>query len=192
MPHTVSDTRQNLPSILVRGPAADRLKALVGIGMDLRFVIDACAKLSAGGDAPDPVTMRALWSAAIVAYARCFKSGRRQRMPDDILDKLTADERAAHERTLNERDQHVAHQVSELEQVRVALFLGVGGEQGRAVGIGVLGATRLLPNPREIVELHGLAVKLLREVEAKRELQQRTTLAEAQEGPSALRSPQEE
>src|SRR5580658_7583235 len=57
-------------------PSARVLADQASVIEDLQFVMDCCARLLAELDRPegdrDPVVPQALWSAALVAYARCF------------------------------------------------------------------------------------------------------------------------
>ena len=59
---------------------ARRLADLAAVFDDLQFVLGCCERLLrelARGDEQDPVVTEALWSAALNAYARCFRAGDR-------------------------------------------------------------------------------------------------------------------
>lgn len=67
----------------------------------------------------------AMWNAAVVAYRRGFNSGRghlvkggkRPRLSDPLIALLTDEQKAVHTGALDQANQHVAHRVSELEQI---------------------------------------------------------------------------
>src|SRR5258708_13054805 len=62
-------------------PSAHVLADQASIIQDLQFVMDCCKRLLAELARPeedrDAVVPQALWSSALVAYARCFGNGRR-------------------------------------------------------------------------------------------------------------------
>ena len=62
-------------------PSARILAGQASVIQDLQFVMDCCKRLLAELDRPeedrDGVVPQALWSSALVAYARCFGKGRR-------------------------------------------------------------------------------------------------------------------
>ena len=94
---------------------------LFAIQQDLNFVIRALDRLSPliPDDSDDAsVVAEALWSAALIAYTRCFTSGRRTALRfDDLgLSRTMAD---LHHELDSIRDKHIAHPVSDLEQVSV-------------------------------------------------------------------------
>src|SRR5580700_9905696 len=62
-------------------PSAQLLADQAAIIQDLQFVMECCKRLLTELDKPeivrDSVVPQALWSAALVAYARCFGKGKR-------------------------------------------------------------------------------------------------------------------
>src|SRR5688572_13808408 len=61
---------------------------------------------------------KAIWNAALVAYARVFAGGVRQPIDATTIFQAGSDELEAHEYFLALRNRHVAHSVSDYELVR--------------------------------------------------------------------------
>lgn len=86
---------------------------------DIQFVEQALAKIEEATD--EQSTLYAYWSAALVAYGRLFMTGRRERLDDAFI--VTSDHSTTHQAWLELRNRHVAHRVSDAEQVRAVAFL---------------------------------------------------------------------
>jgi hypothetical protein len=77
------DTSPQVPGLTVALdiPSARILADQASIIQDLQFVMDCCKRLLTELERPedhrDGVVPQALWSSALVAYARCFGKGRR-------------------------------------------------------------------------------------------------------------------
>jgi hypothetical protein len=77
------DTSPQVPGLTVALdiPSARILADQASIIQDLQFVMDSCKRLLTELERPehdrDGVVPQALWSSALVAYARCFGKGRR-------------------------------------------------------------------------------------------------------------------
>ena len=102
-----------------------------GIQMDLEFVCDACQRLLDTVE-DDSVLRRALFVAALVAYARCFKGneGVRVGLDENVLEGMGEDNvLGLHRFFIALRDKHIAHSVSPFEQGDV----GVAELGGRLV-----------------------------------------------------------
>jgi len=69
---------------------------------------------------PERDDQRARWNAALVAYARPFVSGIGQRLTLSIIESASIED---HTYFMNLRHRHVAHSVSEYEQVGVVIAL---------------------------------------------------------------------
>lgn len=124
--------------------------------------------------------MRALWSSALVAYARCFKSGRRLRLPADALDVLELAERELHGALLDERDRHIAHQVDDLERVLISVVGRSDGNSQTVEGVALLMAKQIGPPREKVAQVRELAAKLKTEAARRREAATASVLAEAQ------------
>jgi hypothetical protein len=61
---------------------------------------------------------RGMWDGAVIAYCRCYKTGRRRALLKQMLDDLTQPQRASHDEAILWRDKHIAHRVdAKLERV---------------------------------------------------------------------------
>ncbi len=113
---------------------ADEYAAWISISRDLAFAVEAAKRLqtrmekqNAEPDSRPPedgVELQALWVAALIAYCRCFTTGKRTRLKPSIFSGLDGAAVEAHEffrQTL--RDRHVAHRVNLYEQTKIGLPL---------------------------------------------------------------------
>jgi hypothetical protein len=81
-------------------------------------------------------TRRALWEQAVIAYGRCFTSGRRPQVPAGLVDQLSPSARAIHEAALIWRNKHVAHRVeSSFESVEAFLVYRPDEAEPRAIRV---------------------------------------------------------
>lgn len=175
---------EDLPPPPEIGPleSATVLKSLVGVVADLHFVARASELLlKVWDDDEGGVLVRGLWSSALIAYGRCFKSGRRLRVPIDALDVLTDDERAIHESVLRERDKHVAHQVNELERTQASVLIESDGQKYRVAGVVVLMAKQIGPTREAVAQLRTIAEKLQTEAQGRVDVLQKKVMEDAQE-----------
>ena len=85
---TCRPTVRPAPPAVVRrldDPAAAALAELVEVFEDLQTVLRCCERLvtelAAEGE-PDPVVVEAVWTTALLSYARCFAPRRGRRRPD--------------------------------------------------------------------------------------------------------------
>jgi len=77
----------------------------------------------------------ALWTSAIVTYARCFGSGRRTRLADDALAAATAQQLELHKKVIEQRNTHLAHVLSKLERSEVFLATAPDGVRHSLVDV---------------------------------------------------------
>ena len=116
---------------LVDFDEALKLSSWSGIQIDLEFVRDACGRLL-DIDEDDPVLRRALLVAAVVAYARCFKSheGVRIGFDESELEGIAKGKEGLpdlHDFYIDLRDKHFAHSVNAFELASVGVTdLGSG------------------------------------------------------------------
>ena len=75
----------------------------------------------------------AFWTAALVKYVRCFTSGKRFGLNENIFLGIEGDPVGAHRFFKNMRDKHVAHSVNPFEEVRVGAVLSPEGTQPQVV-----------------------------------------------------------
>lgn len=115
-------------------PTARDLADLAGIVLDLAFVHEAVLRLKATSKPPeDIIVAQALWNAALVAYARCFTTGKRLGLKSSLFDGLDPGAAEAHQYVMNMRGKHVAHAVNPFDQVRVGVVLSPPGSANRNV-----------------------------------------------------------
>lgn len=107
----------------------DSLYKFLGISEDMKFSAECFEKLAKSLEVEDPdnllwIERQAFFSAAAIAYSRCFGSGVREKLDTNILDLLPQDKpgaaREVHKFITNMRDKHIAHSVSPFESVMVA------------------------------------------------------------------------
>lgn len=155
---------QDVPHAVVEFEVARELADAVSIGQDLDFVIEALTRLNQLLDEasePDGVLSQAYWSAALVAYVRCFSSGKRSAIDTSVFDGVRGPNHTAgevHVHFKNMRDKHVAHSVNPFEQVAVALMLSAEPSEKREVqGVGTLYMRWLSPSQDGVSSLLELA-----------------------------------
>jgi len=102
---------------------AIELSSWAGICLDLQYVCDVCDRLL-NTDKEDSVLRRALFVAALVAYARCFKGNEGVRLGLDETDLEGMGEGnvlGLHRFFIDVRNKHIAHSINPLEQVDVGV-----------------------------------------------------------------------
>ncbi len=116
------------------GPDAQALADVAGELMDVVFAHRAVRELLGGWPSsapygPDTTGARALWIAAIVSYARCFKGGiRTSGAATSLVGGLRQLDQTSHGYFLDLRDKHIAHSVNAFEQATVGVGLGPAPE----------------------------------------------------------------
>lgn len=119
-------------------PDKERLEHLLSVRGDLgradealSSLLDRAAMFGGGG-----LLAEAVFTLAIVAYVRCFASGRRKGLNPSIFDNKPRLQKA-HEEFKAIRDQHIAHAVGVLENLHV--FVAADNASSPARGVGALG-----------------------------------------------------
>jgi len=114
---------------------AKRLADLTSIYQDLLYVVQSSHRLLEllKGKSGDRTLIKSLWSAALIAYARCFKAGKRFGLSENIFKGLPGEPMKAHQYYINLRDKLVAHSVNPFEQTKVGLLLSNPTEPERKV-----------------------------------------------------------
>ncbi|SRR6266545_3918989 len=102
-----------------------RLGDLTLIERDLKQTVALCDRILAvlGQPKADQVVIEGLWTAALVAYARCFASGKRIPLGQALFDSVAPHWKKEHEFFSDLRSKHIAHSVNEFEQVQVGVQL---------------------------------------------------------------------
>jgi len=136
-----------MPKVLVVGRLAEAYIAYVSLASDMTMagvlLGELVARPPVEGES-DPVA-GALWSAAVVGYARCFRTGRRKAYADKV--PVPDEMRERHRWLLDHRNEHIAHlsRENEAEQAKVLLFLQPVGEPRAVAGAGWFGIRMVMP-----------------------------------------------
>jgi hypothetical protein len=169
-------------------PSAQVLAGQASIINDLQFVMDCCKRLLTELAKPqedrDGVVPQALWSSALVAYARCFSAGRRAGLAVDDVQNLPLQGAVMkfHTWVIGECDKLTAPPADPFETARIGAALAPPGRKQRRVeGIAIFSASRVLIDVIGVRQLGGLASELAKQTAQKAEKQQDTVLADAQQ-----------
>jgi hypothetical protein len=169
-------------------PSAQILADQAAIIADLQFVMECCKRLLTELDKPeivrDSVVPQALWSAALVAYARCFGKGKRFGLATEDVRSLPLQGEVMkyHQWVLGERDRLARHPSNPFQGARVGAALTLPDRGKRRVeGIAILSASQLLVDDTGVRQLGALASELAKQTAEKAQKQQDTVLADAQE-----------
>jgi hypothetical protein len=163
--------------------SAARLSDLISVKHDLQYVLWICDRLSREDlEHEESSLVRALWSAALVGYFRCFSHGKRQGLNSDLFLEPGVDENAvaAHEYLRSMRNKHIAHSVNPFERIRMAAtMLPPGAEGERISGLLTLTLWHLSESIEGIANLRNLSIAALGWVEKQLSVLGDQVLAEA-------------
>ena len=169
-------------------PSAHVLADQASTIQDLQFVMDCCKRLltelAKPGEERDPVVPQALWSSALVAYARCFgKGGRSGLATEDVRNlPLQGAVMKFHKWVMEERNKLTAHPANPFEGAKVGAALSPPGPAGQRVeGVAIFSANRVLIDAIGVRQLGGLASELAKQTAEKATEQQDLVLADAQQ-----------
>ena len=169
-------------------PSARILADEASIINDLQFVMDCCKRLLTELARPqeerDGVVPQALWSSALVAYARCFSEGRRSGLIIDDVQNLPLQGAVMkfHTWVIGESDKLTAPPADPFETAKVGAALSPPGQKKRRVeGIAVFSTSRVLIDVIGVRQLGGLASELAKQTAQKAEKQQDAVLTDAQQ-----------
>jgi hypothetical protein len=111
--------------IVMQSDSAAELADWVSLQQDLKHVIDALNDLKPLLQNPDEshTLVRALWTSALVAYCRCFSSGRRIRLDPEEVFGSKGPELEHHREATRMRDKHLAHPLKLEEGVTVGIYV---------------------------------------------------------------------
>jgi hypothetical protein len=175
-------------TVALDAPSAQVLADQAAIIQDLQFVMECCKRLLAELAKPevtrDAVVPNALWSAALVAYARCFGKGKRfgLAMEDVRTLPLQGEVVKYHRWVLGERDKLATHASNPFEAAKIGAALAPPDRDERRVeGIAILTTSRVLVDDTGVRQLGGLASELAKQTAEKAQKQQDTVLADAQQ-----------
>jgi hypothetical protein len=168
-------------------PSARVLADQASIIQDLQFVMDCCMRLLTELTRPeedrDGVVPLALWSSAVVTYARCFGEGRSSGLTVEDIQNLPLQGAVMkfHQWVIEERDKLTEHSADPFEAAKIGAALSPAGQKGRRVeGIAVFSTNRVLIDATGVRQLGGLASELAKQTAVKAQKQQDTVLSDAQ------------
>jgi hypothetical protein len=169
-------------------PSAQILADQASIIGDLQFVMECCKRLltelARPEDEREPVVPQALWSAALVAYARCFGKGKRFGLAAEDVRTLPLQGEVLkyHKWLVGERNRLTTHAANPFEAAKVGVALSLPGQAKRRVeGIAILSTSHVLVDDTGVRQLGGLASELAKQTAEKAQHQQDSVLADAQQ-----------
>ena len=169
-------------------PSARVLADQASIINDLQFVMDSCKRLLDELARPqedrDGVVPQALWSSALVAYARCFSADRRSGLAVDDVQNLPLQGAVMkfHTWVIEECGKLTAPPADPYEAVTIGAALAPPGQKKRRVeGIAVFTTSRVLIDVIGVRQLGGLASELAKQTAQKAEKQQHEVLTDAEQ-----------
>lgn len=169
-------------------PSAQVLADQASIIGDLQFVMECCKRLLTELAVPeqnrDAVVPQALWSAALVAYGRCFGKGKRFGLTVDDVQTLPLQGEVLkyHKWVIEERNRLTMHSANPFEATKIGAALSQPGQAKRRVeGIAILSTSHVLVDDTGVRQLGGLASELAKQTAESAQQQQDTVLADAQQ-----------
>ena len=191
-PGAASDAAAPTLTVALKTPSAQVLADQTATIADLQFVMDCCKRLltelAKPEDERDLIVALALWSAALVAYARCFTVGKRFGLGADDVRSLPLHGAVMkfHTWVLAERQKLIAHPADPFEASKVGAALEHGAlkhgarTEDEVAGIAILSSSRVLVDDIGVRQLGGLASELAKQIADRAREQQDVVLADAQ------------
>jgi hypothetical protein len=161
-------------------PAAAALAELTATFEELQTVLGCCERLI-GPPAPDEVVAEALWTTALLSYARCF-AGERLSVADVTGTGLEGEVGDWHGLLLRLRDHYADPVVDPRERFTVGVSRNTDGS---AAGIAVTSVRQPRPDEVTVRQTGALAYALLRLVDTRITAAQQTLFTAAAAMPSA-------
>jgi hypothetical protein len=169
-------------------PSARVLADQASMIQDLQFVMDCCKRLLAELARPeedrDAILPLALWTSAVVAYARCFGKDKHLGLADDDVRDLPLHGAVMkfHRWVMEERDKLTVHSVNPFDAAKVGAALSPRERKERRVeGIVIFSANHVLIDDIGVRQLGGLASELAKKTAEKTQEQQDSVLTDAQQ-----------
>jgi hypothetical protein len=140
-----------------------KLADIYSILQELKSVMETCTRLRQllEAEQKDWLLIESLWTAALIRYSRCYASGKRHGLSEDIYKDLPGDAIGVHRLYENLRDKHIAHSVNPFEQVKVGLILSSENSQEKKVMEVSPFLMKLVPTTDDDVRQLGALVKVL-------------------------------
>ena len=169
-------------------PSARILADQASVIQDLQFVMDCCKRLLTELARPeedrDGVVPQALWSSALVAYARCFGTGGSSGLATDDVRNLPLQGAVMkfHTWVIEQCDKLSAHSADPFEAAKIGAVLSSPGQKQRRVeGVEIFSTSSVLIDVIGVRQLGGLASELAKQTARKAQEQQDSVLTDAQQ-----------
>lgn len=148
---------EKLPIREISFPAARELAELRGVIADLEYVVHATKKQLELLSQPehDEVVVRALYTAALITYARCFTDGKRWKLDVSIYESFEGEPVVVHRQLMDTRNKHLAHSVNAYEDYRSGAVLAPNGTE--VIGVAYLHTSRATDDLQGVDQLRRLA-----------------------------------
>ena len=150
--------------------------------------MDCCKRLLTELTRPerdrDEVVPQALWSSALVAYARCFGAGRPSGLTAEDVQNVPLQGAVTkfHEWVIEERERFTAFPADPFAASKIGAALsGAGQKERRVEGIAIFSTSHVLIDATGVRQLGGLASELAKQTAVRARKQQDTVLADAQQ-----------
>jgi hypothetical protein len=169
-------------------PSARVLADQASVIQDLQFVMDCCKRLLTELARPegerDGVVPQALWSSALVAYGRCFGTGRSSGLAVEDVENLPLQGAVTkfHEWVIEERERFTVFPTDPFATSKIGAALSAAEQKERRVeGIAIFSTSHVLIDATGVQQLGALASELAKQTAVIAQKQQGTVLADAQE-----------
>ncbi len=167
-------------------PSARVLADQASVIQDLQFVMDCCKRLLAELARPagerDGVVPQALWSSALVAYARCFAGSRPSGLTAEDVRSVPLQGAVTkfHEWVIEERERFTAFPADPFAASKIGAALSPAGQGARRVeGIAIFSTSHVLIDATGVRQLGAMASELAKQTAVRARKQEDTVLADA-------------
>lgn len=174
-----------LPIVRVEYEEAQQLADLTAIFRDLKFVREVLQRLLRLLDenSEDHVLIQSYWTAGLIAYVRCFATGVRFGLREDVF-KQREGAVEVHQFVRGLRDKHIAHSVNPFEQTAVGLILSEPTATERKVeGVAALAATHIIADREGVNSFLAIVGMAMQHVKEEAERSRARTLQVGQQLP---------
>jgi hypothetical protein len=149
------------------GTEAEELAGLAAVFDDLQYALRCCEHLigALAQPAPDDALAEALWTGALVAYARAFSPRAKALTGDHLAElKLDGDVTGFHKAVLRLRDYYASRHVNPRESYTIGV---AQKDNGSAAGVAVVGAQQARVDDTTVRQLGRIAYGLSGIVDAR-------------------------
>ena len=163
----MSSEQTDCPIAKVDFEEAKTLADLGGLTQDLSAIMQTCTRLLdlLREDSKDHILLEALWTSALVRYARCFAEGKRYGLDESVFSGFNGDPVGTHRLYINIRNKHIAHSVNPLEQMEVGLVLASKERhEQKIIGVATLSMRQITADADGVRQLGMLAKVILGKV----------------------------